>query len=102
MAQRLFKSRFTVASDEVQGEGSHVVFQRATWGIIQSVNTDGDSAGVALLRAVIVDWDWVDDDGNPLPLPSADPQILDRIPQVELDWLLDNSGIMRAESDAKN
>lgn len=40
-----------------------------------------------LLIDYIVDWNWVDDDGKPLPLPSADREVLDRLTNEEVTFL---------------
>lgn len=89
---RIYKSEFTVPSDSVQGAGSWVKFRRATWGIIKGLRESEDGAsGLPLLAALIVDWNWTDDNGDPLPLPSIQPDILDNMPGAETRWLVDAS-----------
>lgn len=81
-------------STEVQGEGSFVVLRRLDWKTAQHNNralaelNNGVLPGVAervtvtlalldtnqqitdeMLRAAIIEWNWVDDAENPLPLP---------------------------------
>jgi hypothetical protein len=94
---RLFKSKFRVESDEVQGPGSWVEFQRPTWGVTASVTYIKE-----LLEACISDWNWTDDNGDPIPLPTIEPGIVERIPQVEANWLMQNSGIIQREEAKKN
>ncbi|MFA6204340.1 MAG: hypothetical protein WC710_14275 [Gallionella sp.] len=94
---RLFKAKFRVASDEVQGPGSWVEFQRPTWGIAREVKTGDD-----LLAACIVAWNWTDDDDNPLPLPKDAEGLLTNIPQVEARWLVDHSGMNDQKEALKN
>ncbi len=98
---RIYKSKFRVASDEVQGEGSWVDFQRPTWGMIGELPAD-DRSGKRLLELAIVGWNWTDDDGAALPLPKDTPGLLDRLPQPEAIWLMQNSGGPKQEEALKN
>jgi hypothetical protein len=94
---RIYKSKFRVESDEVQGPGSWVDFQRPTWGMTASVTN-----GRELLGLCIVGWNWTDDDDQPLPLPKDTPGMIDQIPQVEATWLMNASGIVKREEALKN
>ena len=38
----------------------------------------------------VVGWNWGDADGNPLPLPSADATVLDRLSTDELELLMEH------------
>lgn len=35
----------------------------------------------------LVGWNWVDDDGNPLPLPGGNPEVLEKLNPIELEFL---------------
>ena len=94
---RIYKSKFRVESDEVQGPGSWVDFQRPTWGMGRAVKT-----GSELLALCILDWNWTDDDDQPLPLPKDSPGIVDNLPQPESTWLMDHSGILERKEALKN
>jgi hypothetical protein len=98
---RIYKSKFRVPSDEVQGEGSWVDFQRPTWGMIGELPAD-DRSGKRLLELAIVGWNWTDDDGAPLPLPRDNPGMVDTLPQPEAQWLMENSGIVEKREALKN
>lgn len=92
-----------VDSSEVQGEGSYVVLRRPKWkamrkegmGAFQAAGGEGNAseAGLAmmdaLLPSMIVDWNWTDDDDNPLPLPSTDRSVLDDLEMEEALWLVE-------------
>ena len=94
---RIYKMKFRVDSEEVQGPGSWVEFQRPTWGISDHVST-----GRELLELCIVGWNWTDDNGDPLPLPAEHPGIVSEIPYQEANWLMTNSGINQREEAKKN
>lgn len=98
---RLFKAKFRIPSTDIQGEGSWVEFQRSTWGMIGEIPQD-DRTGKRLLELCVVDWNWTDDDGQPLPLPSETPGMIDTLPQEEANWLMQNSGIIKQEEAKKN
>lgn len=98
---RVYKSRFRVDSAEVQGEGSWVEFQRPTWGMIGQVN-DGKSHPNLLLELAVVDWNWTDDNGDPLPLPKDEAGLIERLPAQEAHWLLENSEIGKRNEAKKN
>lgn len=36
----------------------------------------------------VVGWNWVGDDGSPLPLPSEDPSVLDDLTNLEVQFLV--------------
>ena len=80
---------------EVQGEGSYVV----TSGVkvreirrIRELAEDEDfnefEGGIALLSRHIVEWNWVDDDGQPLPLPKDSPNVIDELTEEEAELLV--------------
>lgn len=85
----------TIPSDAVQGEGSWVKVRAITHGQakeLQRLAQAGDLAAIQaasdpLLMAHIVDWNWADETGVPLPLPKNDPTVLDRLLEVETDFL---------------
>ncbi len=102
MAKRLHKQYRTVSSDQIQGEGSFVKFKNLS---IQEVleftggnngKTDPKEAGklgLELLNIMIVDWNWVDDNDEPLPIPAQNPGTIAGLPFQESTWLLNASGI---------
>jgi len=98
---RIYKSKFRVESDEVQGPGSWVEFQRPTWGMISNI-PESDRTGRRLLEVAILDWNWTDDNGDPLPLPKDAPGLLENIPQQESNWLSENAGMTRNAEAQKN
>lgn len=68
-----------VDSAEVQGDGSYVVLRVLPYGAIsEAIQRFGQ--GVAIenndewirktISTCVIEWNWVDDDGNPLPLPA--------------------------------
>jgi hypothetical protein len=81
MPERKYKAVRKVESDEVQGPGSWVVLRAPTLADVINV-PDGDDVASHL----VVDWNWVDDDGNPLPKPT--PEYVKGIPFQELNFIL--------------
>lgn len=93
MPQRINKLYRTVDSTEVQGEGSWVKLKAPTLEDVRGVTmpAEGDSKsaldfGSAILGNLLVEWNWVDDDGEPLPKPT--PEIVAGLPYAEVQFLM--------------
>jgi hypothetical protein len=98
MAQRQSTKR--ILSDQVQGEGSYVVLRAVPYGLItRRAKMDADDMGQMLefnaefLASVVVDWNWVDDAGEALPLPADDPTVLDRLVLPEFQFIAEAAGL---------
>lgn len=86
-----------VASDAVQGAGSWVSVRIISFGEAKRItaetgNADANSAATIamterLIREHLVDWSWRDDNGNPLPLPSQDANVIDQLTVEEIAFL---------------
>jgi hypothetical protein len=94
MPERINKLLTRVDSAEVQGEGSYVLMKAPTIGDIregQLPDTADKMANmdfaVSLLSKLVQEWNWVDDDGNPLPAPSA--AVINGLPYAEIKFLMD-------------
>ena len=104
MPQRL--NQATHKSDEVQGEGSFVVLRRQTLGetIRHAALVDAgkvpDASRDAIL-ACVIDWNWVDDQGRPLPLPSKGLD-LDLLTDEEVSFLVTKIIARQEKGEAKN
>jgi hypothetical protein len=93
MAKRL--AIYTIPSDSVQGEGSYVKVRAVTRGeskeLARVVGTLSTEESIAredkFLAEHIYEWNWVDDDGAPLPLPSESQDVLDRLTIQESSFL---------------
>lgn len=89
------KHLFKVDSAAVQGEGSYVVMKAINWGEAKRLRkeiADMDDDGKLvrneqLLLDHVHEWNWVDEDGEPLPQLKDDPSIIDRLTQQEITWL---------------
>jgi len=92
MAKR--NNRIRLDTTEVQGEGSFVVLTLPTLREVQSVLAKGGESLEAfqessdVLSNHIKEWDWVDDDGNPLPLPKDEPGIANALTTQEFKLLI--------------
>ncbi|HML23520.1 MAG TPA: hypothetical protein PKD09_17825 [Aggregatilinea sp.] len=86
---------YTYKSDEVQGEGSFVKIRAVTYGEAKKLRgavqgmTDDEKVvqNEQLIIDKIVEWNWVDDDGNPLPRPKDDPTVLESLTAQEMAFL---------------
>jgi hypothetical protein len=94
-------------SDEVQGEGSFVVTTAVKVREIRQIRKHaGDEdfnafeGGIALLSKHVVKWNWVDDEGNPLPCPKEDPKVIDELTNEESEYLV--GLLMGGKEEAKN
>lgn len=96
MPKRMFKHRGNrFPCDEVQGEDSYVVFDRLTVAEAREFSRltaednprRQDKRAVEMMARKIMDWNWVDDDGEPLPVPSTDGAVIDRLTDPELSLL---------------
>jgi hypothetical protein len=88
MAKRL-TSIVRVDTPEVQGEGSWVRVRRANVEEMREKRNnpkevDAFEMGVALITRHAVDWNWVDDDDKPLPFPSEDPSVIEKLTDPEV------------------
>ncbi len=104
-----------VASDVVQGEGSWVEVREVKYGDYKNYRqmttkaqdmadpVAREQAGADLDGQVVcenvVDWNWVDDADEQLPLPSSDPSVIDDLTVKEKGFLI--TAIFEAEQ-AKN
>lgn len=105
MAKR--RSVVTHKSDEVQGEGSFVVTTAVKVKEIRQIrkhakDTDFDEfeGGIALLAKHVIKWNWVDDEGKPLPCPKDDPKVIDELTNEESEFLV--GLLMGGKEEAKN
>lgn len=98
-----------IDTPKLQGPGSFVEFRRFTYGeskTIQAAKAEhADDANwqqdesVRLLCEHLVNWNWVDDVGDPLPLPKDDPTVVDQLTDEEMEFL---AGLFGTKVDAKN
>lgn len=92
----------------VQGEGSWVEIRQVTFGESKRIRAElkaaeGDEdAQIALTQKLLVDhvinWSWVGDDNQPLPLPKVDSSVIDLLTADEIAAL---SEAINGETDPK-
>lgn len=104
MAQR--QNIVTYDSAEVQGEGSWVKVRQITHGEskrmlreygafmgkgVQDVPPEKieemQAQNDALIARNVIEWNWVDEDGDPLPLPQKSPEVLDDLTESETKFI---------------
>ncbi len=49
--------------------------------------TELDVESNALMAECVLEWNWVDDDGNPLPQPAGNPEVFKTLTMAELMFL---------------
>ena len=113
MPERKYKKYNRIDCDEVMGEGSYAVISSPSISDLRKItemsngkaeNVEGDNAleiGKMILEEMILEWNWVDDDGEPLPLPKDHPDGMDILNLQETMFLLTESGIDKV-FDTKN
>jgi len=105
MAERKYKVLNRVDSAEVQGEGSFVLLKRPSWSEMREYmegknEDDPEIYGKAFAKLMVIDWNWVDDNGNPLPKPSDNPDVIDQLSIEESTFLMNALSFER--KDPKN
>ena len=104
-------------TDEVQGEGSYVVVTGIKVKEIRQLRErarevaatlkrgedaedfDEFEASLALVAKHITDWNWVDDDEQPLPVPNEHPEVMDELTNEEAIFLTE---LLIGKDEAKN
>lgn len=89
MPQRNALRRIDASS--VQGEGAYIVVRPLRVGEVRDIRQHGETMSDderraldnTLLQQNVVEWNWVDDDGNLLPLPSVEPSVIAEMTQEE-------------------
>jgi hypothetical protein len=103
MSQRLTATR-RIDSAQVQGEGSFVILRNLTVGeasdFIRTASGNAVEVRAAFLAGKVVEWNWVDGDGNPLPQPT-DESVL-RLLTLEEQMFLVQNLFARPETERKN
>lgn len=96
-----------VPSDAVQGEGSWAIVAMMTVAEIRENRKESKKKGVDLfersitvLKTHVREWNWVDDEGKPLPQPKDDPSVIEQLAEFETVFL--GTAIAGDEFDAKN
>jgi len=106
MPERKHKLLRRVDSAEVQGDDSWVLVKTPTMDDVRAgdMPAEGDQQaaidyGRTVLGNLVKDWNWVDDDGNPLPKPT--PEIVQGLPIQEVMFLMAAVGLDKL-ADQKN
>jgi hypothetical protein len=106
MPQRQSVRRLTTA--ETQGDDSYVVVSGMTYGeslerdkLIKAGKLDADEFLRQSLARHVLDWNWVGDDGQPLPKPKDNPGVFKALTDGELD-VLTSAIVSRPEAERKN
>lgn len=87
-----------IPTDSIQGPDSFVVIRPPKWGLLRKAQKQAKQGGEAeagiafaeeLLVKSVLDWNWTDDDGNPLPLPKDEPGVLEDLDADEVAFLVE-------------
>jgi len=95
MPERVNKKFRKVDSAEVQGEGSWIIIRKVGFEIVRGQNVDdlkdadqNIELAYEATKTVLYEWNWVDDEGNPLPQPKDDPEVFDELTVEEQLFIL--------------
>jgi len=91
------KSIREIPSPEIQGEDSWVKVKPMTYGEqrvfrlrMRELRGDEEALeleGCKLLAEWVVDWNWVDENDEPLPKPEGNPKVIDGLLSHEIQFL---------------
>lgn len=97
----------------IQGDDAWAVIKQPTYGDIRRLSTAVKSVDVKvenltenldftskLITDFVLQWNWVDNDGNPLPQVSSDPKVIDELTTEEVQQLCEL--VMDGEKIKKN
>lgn len=76
-----------VKSEAVQGADSWVKIRKPT--VAEAREMLKDPEGTSRLQNVVLAWNWVDDDGNPLTQPSEDAAVFEQLTADEITFIND-------------
>jgi hypothetical protein len=89
MPQRIHKLFRHIDASEVQGEGAFVDIVEFTHAEMTAYFSENkDATNLDLIAARITAWNWVDDNGDPLPLPGEKPGLIHELPYEEALFLI--------------
>lgn len=100
------QNRIHVVTTDLQGDDSYVIVTLPTVGEIKSIllhegqNLESFEDGARIIRNHVFEWNWVDDDGNPLPTPKDDPAVVETLTTEEYRGLI--ALLMGGEGERKN
>lgn len=90
-----------VESDAVQGPGSFVTFRKPDWKAMRKAMKGTDLQGAEaeiglammdeLVPEMVVAWNWTDDEGKPLPVPSKDAEVFGSLTAEEVMFLINHA-----------
>jgi len=85
-----------VNSEEVQGPDSFVKVRSPLWDEVKAlrqVQREGDEdealeRAEEMVRECVVEWNWTDENGNPLPLPGKMERLGEMLTAEEMKFLI--------------
>jgi hypothetical protein len=93
MPVRKFKG-YRIDCEEVQGDEAYVMLARPSYEQIKQAQemgkggADNFDVAIKIISELLVSWNWVDDMGEPLPLPAQDPDVIRKLPLQEQNFLV--------------
>ena len=100
------KNVHKVKTEDLQGEDSFVIICIPSVKKVRTLlKTAGSTletfdAGASIIAEHVVEWNWVDNDGEPLPQPKDDPSVVDELTSDEYKRL--SEIILGSEDQRKN
>ena len=86
-----------IPTENLQGPESYVVVRSPKWGLLRKAQKESKAsdaaAGITFAEEIIVksvlEWNWTDDNGDPLPLPKDEPSVLEDLDAEEVAFLVE-------------
>jgi len=81
-------------SPEIQGEGSWARVSQLTVKEMREIDKlkdvesfDSFELAISTIKSHVVEWNWVDDDGEPMPQVPDSPEVVEALTDYEVEFL---------------
>lgn len=99
MPERKYKKVRRIDTADIQGEGSYIELKSFSWKELRALGFDSinledvnnmETADFAfkVAKTALVGWNWVDDNGDPLPDPAGHETLFDDLPSQEQTYII--------------
>lgn len=111
MPVRKYKKIRKVETLDIQGKGSYIELKSFSWNELKALgfselDLEGETIEQAdfafeIAKQALVGWNWVGDDGKPLPDPTQNG-VFDALPSQEQTYIIKKMDLTLDDEKAKN